>query len=152
MQNEKYAIYCYSLHETKFAPVSFDKKSEQTLGDLFILGAWINNLIMQKGSLPEKFSLPPGDFKPKLFSYYDFSEINKDEKVKKVKDNILVVLMPGFSEDIKLLEMVLGQRYGSHIKNNNISVLEQQHEILELKPNISGVGVDLKALWKKLFP
>lgn len=150
MQNEKYAIYCFSLERTKFAPVKYDRDSKQTLQDLLFLGAWVHQLEAEQVQLPEGFSLPPKDFKPKLLSYYDFSEIGRENFISNIDDNILVVLMPDFNDDLKLLEIILGQRYDSYIRANNITVKPQSEDIVELKPNVSGIGVNLKALWKKL--
>ncbi|MGR2701692.1 hypothetical protein [Vibrio campbellii] len=152
MQKEKHAIYCFSLEKTKFAPIKYDRDSEQTLEETFLLGAWIHQIESEKGALPTQFSNPPFSFKPKILSYYDFREIGKENRVNNIEDNILVILMPSFDcEDLKLLEMVLGQRYDEYIRKNNIVVKPESEEILELKPNVSGFGVNLKALWKKLI-
>ncbi len=153
MQKEKYAIYCFSLQETRFAPVGFDPKSNQSMKEIFFLSAWINKIMHQTGKeRPTSFENYPDSFRPKLLGYCDFSEIGPENYISNIVENIIVVLMPSFPEsDLELLQMILGQRYNSHIRRENIAIHEPQDEILELKPNWIGIGLDLKALWKKLF-
>ena len=68
-------------------------------------------------------------------STYQFSP----DSVKQVLTNIKV----------QLLDRIAQQR--EKIKALPVSSVLQQTEILQLKPTIYGVGIDLKALWRKMF-
>jgi len=50
---------------------------------------------------------------------------------------------------VQLLDRIAQQR--EKIKALPVSSVLQQTEILQLKPTIYGVGIDLKALWRKMF-
>lgn len=152
MLTEKYAIYCFSLEDTKFAQVDYKPTSNLSIGEVVHQAAWVNLKIQESPSkMPEKFTKPPESFTPKLVAYSDFSEIGKENYISNVSDNIIVVLMPTFPVDkLEILEMILGQRYGSYLKSHNILIKSPQEQLLELKPGWFGISINLKAVWQKL--
>jgi hypothetical protein len=150
---ERFAIYCFSLEKTLFAPVRYPEDGSKPLSEVLAQGAWVNQLIEQNGGTPPKqFSAAPSDFLPEILSYSKLQPINKSQPMRNIKENVFVVLMPGSNIDLESLELVLDSRYREHMKANGVPVTLEQKDVLQLKPTFMGMGVDLKALWNKLFP
>ena len=153
MLQERFVIYCFSLAKTLFAPVRYPEDGCKPLCEVLTQGAWVNLLIEQDGGTqPTQFSVPPSDFSPQILSYSKLEPVNKDRLMKSIKENVFVVLMPGSDIDLKALELVLDSRYREHMKTKGIPVTLEQKDILHIKPTFMGMGIDLKALWKKCFP
>lgn len=149
---ERFAIYCFSLENTCFAPVRYPEDGSKPLSEVLAQAAWVNQLIEQNGGTPPKqFGAVPSNFLPNILSYNKLQPINNSQPMGKIKENIFVVLMPGFNIDLETLELVLDSRYREYIKEKGIPVTLEQNEqkdILHLKPTCMGVGIDLKALWE----
>lgn len=45
MLQERFAIYCFSLEKTLFAPARYPEDGSKPLSEVLTLGAWINLLI-----------------------------------------------------------------------------------------------------------
>lgn len=150
MLQERFAIYCFSLEKTLFAPVRYPEDGNKPLSEVLAHGAWVNQLIEQNsGTPPEQFSMPPSDFLPKILSYSKLEPVNKNRPMGGIKENVFVVLMPGSDIDLEALKLVLDSRYRKYMKTNGIPVTLEQKDVLHLKPTFMGMGIDLKALWNK---
>lgn len=152
MLQERFAIYCFSLEKTLFAPVRYSTDGSQPLIDVLVQAAWINQVLDQNGGTPpENFSAAPSDFLPKILSYSKLEPINKNLTMGSANENVFVVLMPDSNIDLKVLELVLDSKYRDYMKEKGITVAIEQKDVLHLKPTFMGMGIDLKALWKKFF-
>lgn len=156
MLQERFAIYCFDLEKTLFAPVRYLGGAGKSLGEILNLSAWIQKLTEEGGGLlPGSFPGVPREFKPKIISYSEFVELDSTQPIDRCKDNIFVVLMPEFdaSTDSKVLELTVESRYRDHMRRNNIEALREagSEDVIDMKPNFYGVGLNLNALWKRLF-
>ena len=151
MLQERFAIYCFSLEKTLFAPIRYSEDGNKPLSEMLAQGAWVNQLIEQNGGTPPKQCVVPSDFLPEILTYSKFQPISKSRPMGKIKENVFVVLMPGSNIDLEALELVLDSKYREHMKANGIPVTFEQKDVLLIKPAFMGMGVDLKALWNKWF-
>lgn len=156
MIEQRYAVYCFSIEKTLFAPLRYPAGGGKPFLEVLALGAWIQQVVADNnGTMPSNFSDRPKDFKPHFLSYATLKPIDASLSMEHLADNVFVVLMPSFPvpADLQLLELVLDARYREHLKQNNISVRreERSEDILQLKPSFMGIGVNLRALWKRLF-
>lgn len=155
MRGERFGIYCFSDEKTVFAPVRYSEGTGQTIGRLLSLGAWVQKMIVDaQGSMPTAFPDVPSDFKPKILSYARLKELDPEKAIDRCKDNVFVILMPGFVPDnLDNLQLRLEARYEDYMRTSNICVMrdDKTEDIIEVKPNFSGVGLNLNAAWKKFF-
>lgn len=153
MRGERFGIYCFSDGKTLFAPVRYAEETGTTLGQAMHAGAWVQKVIIDNnGTPPLSFPDVPTDFKPRILSYSKFKEMDLKQPIDWCADNIFVLLMPGFdTNDLETLQLVLEARYKDYLRVNNIAITqeEQSEDILEVKPNISGIGLNLNAAWKR---
>jgi hypothetical protein len=111
-------------------------------------------IVDNQGAMPKKFSDVPSDFKPKVLSYTKLKELDPEKPIDRCTDNLFIVLMPGYvPRSLDHLQLRIEARYKDYMRKNNIATVrdEKAEDIIEVKPNFAGVGVNLNAAWKKLF-
>lgn len=155
MRGERFAIYCFTEEKTLFAPVRYSEGTGQTIGTLLHLGAWVQKIIVDnQGVIPEAFAELPSGFKPKVLSYMNFKQIGPENPIDRCTENVFVVLMPGYApRSLERFQLRIEARYMDYMRTNNIRAVrdEKTEDIIEVKPNFAGVGVNLNAAWKKFF-
>jgi hypothetical protein len=153
MRAERFGIYCFNDEKSLFAPLRYEEGSGQTIGTLVYLGAWIQKVIVDnKDAHSKRFPIVPSDFTPKVLAYSTFKEIKPNKLLDRCIDNIFVVFMPGFvPANLAVLQLSLESRYHDYLRTNGIELLnsDKSEDILEIKPNYAGVGINFNALWKK---
>lgn len=155
MRRERFGIYCFSDEKTLFSPVRYRAGSGQTAGKLLYLGAWVQKVIVEsQGAMPKTIPGLPSKFRPEIFGYTNLKEIDPNRPLNRCSDNVFVVLMPGFAPaDMEVFQLRLEARYSEYMRKHNIELMcnDTSEDILEVRPNFAGVGINLNAAWKKLF-
>lgn len=152
MLKERFAIYCYSLEKTAIASVT--ASTNKSLGNILFQSAWLQ-VVFEKnnGVPPQSFQVAPSDFCPKILSYSQFEELKPALVFDRCQENIFVILMPEFDVtiDIELLQVVVMSRYSDYLRKGNIPTVRQLDfdDIIEVKPNLSGIGINFNAMWKR---
>ncbi len=124
MLEECFAIYCYSLKKIQLAPIGYNPIENKSIGEVIYFGAWIQLLEINDSKPLKTLPNPPPDFKPKIFSYSEQKEMRATRKISSCKDNVFIVLMPGYNEeDMNLLSLILDTRYRNYFRKNNIKIL-----------------------------